>query len=61
MGRKLTRASIENIINHLSDNVSGKTLTLSKTAVNNAFPDTGNNADWGALVMAHQNWIISLV
>lgn len=58
---KLTRASIESIINHLSDNVSGKTLTLSKTAVNNAFPDTGNNEDWGALVMAHQNWIISLV
>lgn len=60
-GEKLTRASIENIINHLSDNVSGKTLTLSQTAVNNAFPDTVNNADWGALVMAHQNWIISLV
>lgn len=58
---KLNRASIENIITHLSDNVSGKTLTLSKTAVNNAFPDTGNNADWGALVMAHQNWTLSLV
>lgn len=34
---KLTRASIENIINHLSDNGSGKTLTLSKAAVDEAF------------------------
>lgn len=58
---KLNRASIENIINHLSDNVSGKTLTLSTTAVNKAFPDLSNNEDWGALVMAHQNWSISLV
>lgn len=55
---KLNRASIENIITHLSDNVSGKTLTLSKTATENAFPDWN---DWGALVMAHQNWEIKLV
>ena len=34
---KLNRASIESIINHLSDNVSGKTLTLSKAAVDEAF------------------------
>lgn len=55
---KLTRASIESIINHLSDTASGKTLTLSKTAIENAFPVWD---DWGALVMAHQNWEIKLV
>lgn len=57
-GDKLTRASIESIVTHLSDNVSGKTLTLSKTATENAFPDWN---DWGALVMAHPNWTLELV
>lgn len=36
----LSRASIKSIIEHLSDTASGKTLTLSKTAVENAFVDT---------------------
>ena len=35
--KKLTRASIESIVNALSDNVSGKTLQLSKVAVDEAF------------------------
>lgn len=34
---KLSKASIESIINALSDTATGKTLTLSKTAVGNAF------------------------
>lgn len=34
----LIKDSIVNIIEHLADNVSGKTLTLKKTAVNEAFP-----------------------
>lgn len=34
---KLTEASIRGIITHLSDTASGKTLTLSKVAVDNAF------------------------
>lgn len=34
---KLSKASIESIINALSDTATGKTLTLSKTAVRNAF------------------------
>lgn len=42
---KLKRASIESIINHLSDNVSGKTLTLSKIAVDNAFVWYGGHTD----------------
>ena len=55
---KLKRASIESIVAALSDNVSGKKLQLSKTAVENAFPVSD---DWRALVMAHQNWTITLL
>ena len=33
---KLSTDSIKSIVNHLSDTATGKTLTLSKTAVNNA-------------------------
>jgi hypothetical protein len=54
---KLTEASIRSIITHLSDTASGKTLTLSKTAVNNAF----TNEQWNELVNSKTNWTISLV
>lgn len=54
---KLTNASITSIINALSKNTSGLTVTLSKTAVNNAFSDD----EWNALVSTKQNWTISLV
>lgn len=53
----LSRASIENIISVLSGTASGKVLTLSKTAVNNAF----TTAEWSALVATRSNWTISLV
>ena len=55
---KLTRASIESIIGHLSDTATGKTLTLSKTAVDTAFPD-----DWDSYVTANKpgGWTITLV
>lgn len=72
---KLTRASIENIINHLSDNGSGKTLTLSKAAVDEAFRGISagdfttivpgsSSLDWfnlthGATV--YKQWTITLV
>ncbi len=54
---KLTRASIESIITHLSSNVSGKTLTLSSAAVNAAFPD-----DWDSYVTENKpaGWQIQL-
>lgn len=52
----LSKASIENIVAHLSDTASGKTLSLSKTAVNNAFTD----AEWTALADTKKNWTISL-
>lgn len=63
----LSRASIESIITHLSSNVSGKTLTLSKTAVENAFnislvdAETGwfvgdGIEEWLALIEPKSNW-----
>lgn len=71
---KLTRESIESIINALSDNVSGKTLQLSRTAVDEAFKGGVSAADpstttefgsstvaWFDLTMTKQNWTITLV
>jgi hypothetical protein len=66
---KLTEASIESIITHLSDTASGKTLTLSKVAVDNAYgwyiggsfaPGSSSGA-WDALVVSKPNWTITLV
>lgn len=72
---KLTRASIENIINHLSDNGSGKTLTLSKAAVDEAFRGISagdfttivpgsSSLDWFNLThdaTVYKQWTITLV
>ena len=73
----LTRASIESIINHLSDKASGETLTLSETAVDKAFAWTAPGPDeekyeyggleegsgniWYPLVASKPNWQITLV
>ena len=64
----LSKASIVSIINALSDTTSGLTVTLSKTAVNNAF---GINVDdattWGegteyyTLRHSKDNWSISYI
>ena len=53
---KLTKASIESIMNALSDISASKTLQLSKTAVNNAFTTDA----WNALVASKPNWTITL-
>lgn len=53
----LSKASIESIITHLSDNTTGKTLTLKKTAKEAAFTDE----EWATLTGAKTNWTISLV
>lgn len=55
--KKLSKDSITNIVSCLSDTASGKTLTLSKTAVNNAFTD----AEWTALADTKKNWTVSLL
>lgn len=73
--KKLSRASIESVINALSTTTSGLTVTLSLTAVNKAFEsilDEGINAGmgnnegslslaWEALVNSKPNWTINLV
>lgn len=74
---RLTWTSIESIVNHLSDTTTGKTLTLSKTAVDESFtfwfdsgdPDTSypipgsdeNNPYWPSLRDSKPNWTITLV
>lgn len=54
---KLTKASIESIINALSTSTSGLSITLSQTAKNNAF----TTSEWDSLVATKKNWTISLV
>ena len=53
----LNKTSIESIINALSTTTTGLTVTLSQTAVSNAFTDT----EWEALEATKTNWTISLV
>ena len=54
---KLSKASIESIINALSTTTSGLTVTLSKTAKEAAFTAD----EWAALIATRPNWTISLV
>lgn len=54
---RLSRGSISNIVSCLSDTASGKTLTLSKTAVDNAF----TTDEWNALADTKKNWTVSLL
>lgn len=58
---KLSKASITSIINALSTTTSGLTVTLSKTAVNNAFEGGSTGSEWTTLIGTKTNWTISLV
>lgn len=64
---KLSKASIISIITHLSDTASGKSITISKTAVNNGFETSAGAADgstseeWVTLITAKSNWTINLI
>lgn len=64
---KLSKASITSIINALSSTTSGKTVTLSKTAVNKAFETSqglangSTSEEWLNLIATKNNWTISLV
>lgn len=64
---KLDKESITSIVSILSTSVSGKTLTLSKSAVNNAFEtaeglaDGTTSTEWATLIADKSNWTISLV
>ena len=57
----LEKASITSIVNALSTAVSKKTLTLSKTAVNNAFEGGSEGSEWKTLIATKSSWTISLV
>lgn len=54
---KLSKDSIISIISALSDTTSGYTVTLSSTAVSNAFEDS----EWDELISAKSNWTVSLI
>lgn len=54
---KLSRASIESVINALSTTTTGLSVTLSETAVNNAF----TTDEWNALIATRPNWTINLL
>lgn len=62
----LSRDSIIGLVNALSDTATGKTLTLSQTAVNTAFEtaagaaDGARSADWMALTATKPNWTFAL-
>ena len=64
---KLSKASIESVIGHLSTTTSGLSATFSKTAVNKAFEtseganDGSTSPAWVALVSSRPNWTINLV
>lgn len=64
---KLSKASIKNVVNHLLPTASGKTITISLTAVNNAFEtatgaaDGSTSTEWEVLKATKSNWTISLI
>jgi hypothetical protein len=58
---KLNKASITSIVNALSTTTSGLSITLSLTAVNNAFEGGSTGAEWLALAGTRSNWTINLV
>ena len=63
---KLSKASIESLINILSTSTSGLTVTLSSAAVKKAFETStdandGNTSDeWKSLIATKANWTITL-
>lgn len=64
---KLSKATIESVVNGLSSETSGLTLTLKLQAVNKAFEtsegvnDGSTSLEWLNLTSTKSNWTISLV
>lgn len=62
----LSKESITSFVNALLESASGKSITFSLTAVNNAFETSAGAADgstseeWGTLIATKSNWTISL-
>lgn len=63
--KKLSAGSIRSIMWALSETSTGKTITLSKTAVDVAFANDdfvgSDTLDWGQLVLDRPNWTVNLV
>ena len=59
--KNLSKASITSIINALSTTTSGLTVTLSKTAVDNAFEGGSGGGEFHDLIDSKENWTISLI
>lgn len=63
----LSNTSITSVINALSTTTSGLTVTISKTAVNNAFETAAGTADgqasaeWLNLIATRSNWTVNLL
>ena len=57
---KLNKASIVSVIGILSTTTSGLSVTISKTAVENAFGST-EAEEWTTLIGTRSNWTINLV
>ncbi|MBR2500162.1 MAG: hypothetical protein IKB60_03690 [Clostridia bacterium] len=62
----LSKDSIKSVLEHLSKTASGQTLTLKKTAVNNAFGINVTNEstytdEWLSLINSVPNWTLSFV
>ena len=63
----LSKASIENVIECLDTSVVDQYITLSLTAVNNAFETNSGaangstSAEWNALIATRANWTINLL
>lgn len=64
--KKLSKESIESVINVLSTTASGQNVILSQTAVDRAFEtleganDGSTSAEWEALANTKMNWTITL-
>lgn len=65
--KKLSKESIEGLIEALDESVSGQYVTISQTAVNNAFEtgegegDGSSSPAWEALIATRPNWTINLL
>ncbi len=63
---KLSAVSVRNVMENLAD-VTGQTVTFSKTAINSAFETSSGAADgstskeWASLVASRPDWTITLV
>ena len=55
----LDKESLESIIERLSTATTGITVTLSLTAVNNAFEGGRDGAEWQALIATKSNWTMA--